>query len=211
MTFSMIHEVAALLPFHLDDAKQVNDTFMRWRQNKGDEDQRLLNVWIYCYVYRYFLIKFAASNTRANLAFDRLVATAFADAQANLHRVRKPECFAGWVSTICRNTYVSHLRVKRSTVSLEHSTPTLAVESPPPPSSRDATFLHQSISQAIETLPGFLRDVARMRLLEHHSYSAIEDATGKALPTLRTYVNRALDHLRRNTTLQALLEEIRED
>ena len=211
MTFSTIHNVATLLPFHLDDTGQVNDAFTRWRHNNEETDKRLVDVWTYCYVYRYFLVKFATTEAQHSLAFDRLVATAFADVQSNLDRVRHPECFAGWVGTICRNTFVNHLRTHRSTISLEQGLPTLVVETPPMPSDRDATVVYQSICSAIEALPRFLSEVARMRLLENRSYRAIQEATGKPLPTLRAYVNRALDHLRQNPTLQLLLEEIRGD
>ncbi len=126
-------------------------------------------------------------------------------------KVFLPACYAGWVSTICRNTFVNHLRTQRNTVSLEHGLTAQIIEVPAVSSARDACLLHHSICKAIEALPDFLRDVARMRLLENRSYGAIQEATGKPLPTLRTYVNRALDYLRKNTTLQALLQEIRDD
>lgn len=208
MTFSTIHEVADLLPFHLDDTGQVNETFARWRQNQEAGDKRLVDVWTYCYVYRYFLVKFAASEARTSLAFDRLVATAFADVQNNLRRVRQPRCYAGWVSTICKNTFVSYLRAYRSTVSLEHGMPVLVDEAPAAPSASDAGVLRASVSAAIDTLPDFLREVARMRLLENRSYGTIQEITGKSRPTLRTYVNRALAQLRQNATLQALHKEM---
>ena len=211
MTFSTIHEVATLLPFHLDDTGQVNDAFTRWRQSNQAIDKRHVDVWTYCYVYRYFLVKFAAAEAVQSLTFDRLVTNAFADVQSNLGGVRKPGCYAGWVSTICRNTFVNHLRTHRTTVSLDQGLETLVLEASAARSARDAAVLYQAICKAIDALPRFLSEVARMRLLENRSYRAIEEATGKPLPTLRTYVNRALEHLRRNPTLQVLLEEIRGD
>jgi DNA-directed RNA polymerase specialized sigma24 family protein len=72
----------------------------------------------------------------------------------------------------------------------------------------DALIIHQTVCAAIDTLPDFLSEVARMRLLENQSYQAISEATGKPLATLRTYVNRALGQLRENPALQALLEEM---
>ena len=161
MTFSTISEVANLLPFHLDDTEQVNDTFTRWRHNKADADKRLVDIWTYCYVYRYFLVKFTASEAHKYLAFDRLVATAFADVLRNIRRVRQPECYAGWVSTICRNTFVNHLRSQRNTVSIEQDLVVPLVEEPAVSSASDASVLHHSICQAIDALPDFLRDVAR--------------------------------------------------
>jgi len=211
MTFSMLHDVAGLLPFHMDDTRQVNDLFARWRQSKADKDKRLIDIWTYCYIYRYFLIKMGGGAASALLAFDRLVAAAFADVQSNLHTIRHPGCYAGWISTICRHTFVNHLRTQRSMVSLEDGLFQLTVPGTGGTEGRDAAVLYRSIAGAIDALPDFLRDVARMRLLENRSYQAIQGSTGKPLATLRTYVNKALEHLRQNPTLQALLEEMRDD
>ena len=66
------------------------------------------------------------------------------------------------------------------------------------------------IAAAIEALPAFLRDVTRLRLLEHHSYERISTVTGKTPATLRAYLNKALGLLRRNETLCTLLQEMRD-
>ncbi len=73
---------------------------------------------------------------------------------------------------------------------------------------RDASVIYRSIRAAIEALPDYLREVARMRLLENRSYRTIREETGKSLQTLRSYVNKALIRLRRNPRLLLLLEEM---
>ena len=79
MTFSILHEVTDLLPFHLDDTEQVNQAFARWRKSKTAGDKRLVDTWTYCYIYRYFLVKLASSTSTKTLTLDRLVANAFDD------------------------------------------------------------------------------------------------------------------------------------
>lgn len=210
MTFTRLHEVTDLLPFHLEETEPVNQAFLRWRQRQTTDDKRLVDTWTYCFIYRYFLVKLASSASSMPLALDRLVANAFDDVQGNLQRIHRPGCYTNWVSTICRNTFVSHLRSQRSTVSLEIGGPLLIDEPPPSTQVRDASIIYRSIRAAIEALPSYLREVARMRLLENCSYGFIREETGQSLQTLRAYVSKALIQLRRNPRLQLLLEEMKD-
>ena len=210
MTFTRLHEVTDLLPFHLDETEQVNQAFLRWRQQETTGDKRLVDTWTYCFTYRYFLVKLATSASPMPLALDRLVANAFDDVQGSLRSIHRPGCYTNWVSTICRNTFVSHLRSQRSTVSLEIGGPLLRDEPPPSTQVRDASIIYRSIRAAIEALPSYLREVARMRLLENRSYGFIREETGQSLQTLRAYVSKALIQLRRNPRLQLLLEEMKD-
>lgn len=210
MTFSTLRNVTDVLPFSLDDTDQVDQAFVRWRQNPSSGDKSLVDTWTYCYIYRYFLLKLASSASQKPLLLDRLVSNAFNDIQGSLHSIRCPNCYTHWVSKICRNTFISYLRARRSMVSLDLGEPMLVDEMPPVSAARDATVVFQSIRAAIEALPDYLREVARLRLLENHSYGAIRAETGKPLKTLRSYVSKALIRLRRNPQLQLLLEEMRD-
>ena len=208
MTFSSLHDMTDLLPFHLDDSELVNQAFVRWRQSQSAGDKRLVDTWTYCYVYRYFLIKLVSSASQKALTLDWLVANAFDDVQGSLRDIRRPECYTHWVSKICRNTFVNHLRTQRSLVSLDLGGLLLVDEDVSATEARDASVIYRSIRAAIEALPDYLREVARMRLLENRSYGAIREETGKSLKTLRSYVNKALIRLRRNPRLLLLLEEM---
>ncbi len=210
MTIKSLRTVTDQLPFHLDDTAQVNGAFTRWRRHQRAADQRLVDLWTYCYIYRYFLVKVAASNRRTPLCFDQLVASAFADVQEHLPSIRQPDCYTGWVGTICKHTFVNYLRTRRGTVSLDQDETVALVEEPAATQAHDAAVVHHSICAAIAALPAFLRDITRMRLLEKCSYQTISTKTGKPLATLRTYVNRALSQLRRNERLRTLLEELRD-
>lgn len=210
MTFGSLHNLIDLLPFHLDDSDPVNEAFARWRHNPNASDKRLVDMWTYCYVYRYFLIKLASPVAHKSLILDRLVANAFEDVQSSLGSIRRPKCYTNWVSRICRNTFVNHLRTHHTVVSLDVQGPLPVDEGLSAIEARDASVIYQSIRAAIETLPDYLREVARMRLLENCSYGAIRDQTGKPLKTLRSYVNKALIRLRRNPDLLVLFDEIQD-
>lgn len=212
MNYTMLQGVADALPFALDDTAQVNNAFVRWLKTGAASAERLIHLWTYCYIYRFFLIKCAPQQGQTSLAFERLVATAFADVQEHRGTIRRPECYAGWVCTVCRNTFINYLRKRRSTVSLEEGGDVVilldAVDRAV--ARRDALVVYQAICAAIDELPPYMRDVARMRLLEHRPYKAIALEVGKPLPTLRAYVGRATALLRDNHTLQALIAELRD-
>ena len=210
MTLPSLRRLAGHLPFHLDDSAEVNTVFQRWLRHEAPADKRLVDLWTYCFIYRYFLIKFAATTGAAPLPFDQLVAEAFADVQQHLHTLRHPERYTGWVGTICKHTFVNYLRTRRSLASFDDVPEPLAEDLPPPTKAHDDAIVHHSLRAAIEALPAFLREITRMRLLENCSYDAISRHTGKPLATLRSYVNRALGQLRQDTRLQLLFQELQD-
>ena len=205
-----LHAVADQLPFHIDDTAQANAAFLRWHAHERSEDKRVVDLWTYCYIYRYFGFKFAVTDRYVPLCFDELVAETFTDVEQNLHRIRHPERYTAWVGTICKHRFVNYLRTRSRTVSLEEKAPVLAVEPSSKRTRHDAAVVLQSARAAIAALPTFLRDVARMRLLEHRSYDAISRQTGQPLPTLRAYVHRALGQLRQDARLLTVFEELQD-
>lgn len=210
MTYSAIQPIVDHLPFHLDDTPQINALFTRWHRQPTEADRCLIDLWTYSYIYRYFHIKCAKSGGSTSASFDRLVTNAYADVQDHLHDVRQPDRFKSWVGTVCRHAFINHLRTRRSTVALDDGHPVLRVDPTPPASPYDSAVVYQTICNAVEALPPFLREVAHLRLLEQRSYEAISEITGKPMPTLRVYLNRAISYLRRNPTLCALVEEMRD-
>lgn len=210
MPAQALRTITCALPFHLDDTDQVNALFLRWHKHGAAPDKRLIDLWAYGYIVRYFLIKFASSSHHVSLAIDQLVAGVFADVQDHYDRVRCPERFAAWVATICKHAFVNHLRARRSTVSIDAERLVLTVEDTPPQRPHDTAVIYQAVCSAIDALPPYLGEVARLRLLENQSYAAISEATGHAPATLRSYVNKALTQLRANPSLRTLVEELRD-
>lgn len=52
------------------------------------------------------------------------------------------------------------------------------------------------IEQAIQTLPGYCREMVRLRLLEHFSYQEIADLLNQPIGTVKCYINRGMALLR---------------
>ncbi|MDX1546010.1 MAG: hypothetical protein R3247_03430 [Rhodothermales bacterium] len=213
MTLDALYALAARLPFPLDDTAAANDAFRRWqtRVTTGEAtdalaaDKRTVDLWCYCFIYRYFLLKLATHPNTVPL--DHAVACAFRDVQRHLHGVRRPDRFTAWVGTICRNTFVDYLRRRRALLPLDaHALP--APEEPRPMRRHDAALIRDAVCTAIDRLPGYLQPVARLRLLEQRSYEAISRETGHPPPTLRAYVNKSLGLLRRAPRLRLLLHEL---
>lgn len=210
MTRRTLRALARTLPFHLDDAEHVNALFRRWHHNGAARDKRLVDIWTYCYVYRYFLMKLGTADRDASLSIDQLVALAFVHVQRRLDTVRQPGRYTAWVCTICKHVFVNYLRDRRPAVSLDEAHPALVTEEAAPVRSRDAGVVYATLCAAIDALPDYLRDVTRMRLLDNRPYAAISRETGKPPSSLRVYVNKALRHLRRHPGLRALRDELRD-
>lgn len=208
MTSLRIQSVAARLPFSLDDTDQVNQAFIRWNRRAQHRDRETVDLWTYCFVYRYFLSKFAASKREMVLSLDQLVAKTFEDIQKHRTRIRQPGRYTGWVSKICRNTFINHLRLQRTTVSLEAGTLQVAAGGLRPEQSYDAALIYQTIIAALDAMPPFMGEVTRLRLLDKLSYEEIHARTGKPLPTLRVYMNRGMKYLRQHPEIQTLLGEL---
>lgn len=208
MTQNTLHSIAARLPFHLDDHPQVNILFMRLRQHQQTQDKHTIDLWTYCYIYRYFLMKLTTSHNAQPTHLDKLVANAFADVQKNASHIRQPDHYTGWVSTICKHRFVNYLRTRKSTLSLEDDTLTVTFEENYVAEAHDTPIVYQTICTAINALPEFLRDITRMRLLEQKSYKEIASLTGHSSSILRSYMSKATRKLRQDPRLRAMLEEM---
>lgn len=208
MLIQTLRSIADELPFHLDDVDAANATFARWHQHRADADRRLVEIWTYCYVYRYFLAKFATSARREDGTLDDLVGRTFNDLLRHMPRIRQPERFTHFVSKVCRNTFVNHLRAGRTYVSLDDDIITLRTSALRADQAYDLVHTYQAVVRAIEELPDYLRGIARMRLLENCSYEEIHAATEHPIPTLRSYVNKAVRRLRTHPELRALIDEL---
>lgn len=205
-SFHTLEAVAAHLPFAVDDVEQVNDTSARWHADGTEEAKRLLDIWTYCYIRRYFLHKFIQTSRYEASDLEQVVELSYRKVESHLHQLQDPERYAQWVSVICRRTYLNFLRSRRAMVSVDDAYgPTLRADDPA--AYHDAGQTLHALHRAIDRLPEYLQESARMRLLEDLSYEDMHAATGKPLPTLRTYVNKAVKRLRSDTLLRALLNK----
>jgi len=131
------------------------------------------------------------------------------------------------VSVVCRNTYLNHRRSRKPTYSLDDPTTGLVAvagdgilpgavgvgerlafrpdgivaEPDAAEVERDSLAAVEAVANAIERLPGYLRDVARMKLLDGYTYEQISAELDRPPPILRAYFHRALLRLRKDRLL----------
>ncbi|QXD13801.1 sigma-70 family RNA polymerase sigma factor [Rhodocaloribacter litoris] len=199
-----IQAVAAQLPFHLDDTERVNEVFRTWRTRETPETRRLVDVWTYCYTWRYFLMKFMQEPAYDTADFDVLVENAYRKIERHRGELDADNLYAQWVSVVCKNTFLNYVRRRRRKLPLDNLDDTRNVP-PPSPDSLDAGTVYLAVRHAIDRLPPALQEAARMRLLENATYEEMGNRLGKPLPTLRTYVNKAIKRLRKDPGLRHLL------
>lgn len=203
--FRSLAAVAEHLPFHINETEKVNAAFVRWRQHDDDEARYHVELWTYCFVRRYFLIKFTRDAIYSNPAdMDALIEQAYASVQAHEAAVSDTARYASWVSVVCKNAFLNFRRSAQQAVSIDQDdAPQLQGDSLE--ALHDAGLLHEGLCEAVERLPEFLAEIARYRFVEHLSYQEIGALTGKDLPIVRSYVNKAVQRLRKDPLFLAYL------
>lgn len=200
--FSSLEAIAAALPYHIDDMDAANETFRRFCRDGTERDQRDLALWTYCYILRYFMVKFLRQPPDTPSDLEALIDKTFRKVERHRPDLPCDTRYPNWLSVVCKNTYLNYVRRPRQYLSLDDpDLPPVAAVTPPEPNEA-----YQHFDAAIGRLPASLQQIARLRLLEDRAYPDIARLTGKPLPTVRTYVNKALKRLRDDLPLKAYLE-----
>ncbi len=202
-----IDTVSTSLPFGVDDYTEVNRTYRRWLELREACDHRHIEIWTYCYVQRFFALQFQRSPDWTRSDADRLVDTTLMRLRSARYQLRDPDRYTFWVISVCRNAHLTYLRGRRVDGLVD---PDSLVAEPIESSPYDITRMYAALEFGIGRLPVFLRDAARLRLIEGKPYREISARTGRSVATLRSYVNRALYALRRDTRLRRVFDEMRD-
>lgn len=201
-----IDAVSTSLPFGVDEYEQVNRVYGKWVREGNPSDRREVDVWTYCYVQRYFEVQSMRSSHALRSDADRLVDVTLRKLERVTYQLRQPERYTSWVSSICRNTYRTYVRTRRIR---ELNDPELLVSESENTGGYDVSTMYDALNTAIRHLPDFLRPIATMRFVESKSYREMAAVTGKSIPTLRSYTNRALNVLRADARVRSVFDEIR--
>lgn len=204
-SFETLDALIARLPFHIDDVDAVNDCYVRWFETPSDEDRYVIDLWTYCFIRRYFLIKLVQESSMGPADFDDLVDRTFRKVESSEGRIRRPGHYASWVSVVCKNTFLNYLRDRKHSVSLEEE-PGVQVAAEPAPIYVDAGYVRLALHRAIERLPRYLRECVRLRFVEGLSYEEISARTGFPLPRIRSYINKAMKRFRQDDRLLSYLK-----
>lgn len=203
---SRLRTVLERLPFSVDDSDAANEAFRRWTEEGDAQTERVVDMWTYCYVCRYFLAKAAGNAFDSVAAPDKLITRTYQKIQSNRDSVRNPSRYANWVSVVCKNTFLNHTRRDRTAESIsDDDGPTLQAEATNAVS--DLGFVQEAFEEAIDRLPNYLQEPARLYFLEDLGFEEISEEIGKAVPTVRTYKHKAVQKLREDETLREYVEQ----
>lgn len=208
--FAHIDQLARQLPFGLDDAAAVNDAFNRWYRHP-EPNRRTLDLWTYCFVYRYFTLKYVQRSIPNVADFDEIVGATMMKITESRGRLDEGALYANWVSKVCRNNFLNYARrAGKSAVYMDvRAQESLVSESESPV--RDYVLLRRELAAAIERLPEYLREPARMRYLQQMDYDDMSAVGGHAVPTLRAYCHKAFQKLKEDHVLHAFFEKWNDD
>lgn len=202
--FEALDALATRLPFHIDDTAAANEAFVRWRSSGEDADRRIVQLWTYCFIRRYYTVKFVQDSSYGAADLDELIDKTFQKVEEASAEIKRPGKFTGWVSVICKNNYLNYLRSRKPSLSLDaEGGPQLVAERPA--AYDDVGLARDAVRRALERLPEYLQECARLRFIEGLSYEEISERTGYPLPRIRSYVNKAVARFRSDEQLLAYL------
>ena len=99
----------------------------RRRQDDDDEAKYHIDLWSYCFIRRYFLIKFsrdARFNSPADM--DEVITQAYIKVQDRRATVSDAGRYASWVSVVCKNVFLNYLRRVHHLVSIDEEAAPIA-------------------------------------------------------------------------------------
>ncbi len=194
-SFESLDELVVALPFHLDDVSAINATYLRWHASRDAREREVIQLWTYCFIRRYFLVKFIQEASWSAVDLEMLIEIAFRKTEARENQIREPSRYASWVSVVCKNTFRNHLRSKRHQIPIEHA-PGLSLVAETPVAYNELGKRKEALAHAIDRLPSHLHSCMQLRFLSGLSYMEIAQQTGRPLPTVRAYIYKAIKRLR---------------
>ncbi len=201
-----LEALAARLPFHPDDQEAVVALYERWCTARHPKDLELLELWLYCFVGRYFMVRMLREPHLSEVELEQLIGDTFLRLRRQLDSVRDRDRFVSWVGTACRNAFLNYLRnLRRRPIPEPDDPPFEGPEAEAQLAREDLTRLLPVLAAAVERLPDFLREAARLALLEGLTYHEISRRLKKPPGTIRVYLSRAFRRLRQDPALQEFL------
>ena len=203
-----LDSLAARLPFAIDESDRVNEAFAAYmtapvRAPRKREHRKTVDLWTYCYVRRYFLIKFMKESRFRASELDLVVERTFRKVEEARGRIEHHNRYAQWVSVVCRNTFINFVTRRQTVTHLEVHHDEAIDTGSPMDLDVNAAALHAALQRAIGELPTYLQATARMRFVENLSNEEIGRIVGKRSPTVRSYVHKIKKRFRADGELRA--------
>lgn len=203
---SELRSIIDRLPFPVDDTDAVNGAFRRWVEGGDPEAARVVDLWTYAYLSRYFLSKSKKGVFDSASDVDQLITRAYHKVQRKRDEVRDPDCYASWVSVICKNTLLNYTRRDHFSESIDDEEgPELTADQDRPVV--NLGFVREALTEAIEKLPEYLQEPAQLYFLEDRGFEEISEEVGKPVATIRTYKYKAAKRLRTDERLREYIDQ----
>ena len=164
-------------------------------------------------VERYWNMVIALSLSKIDNAIDAedIAQESFLKAYSQLHRLRNPSRFAGWLSKIAAQQCVNHIRKNAhkkiassyTTYDVDASAQAVACNSNPGLTDEQICFVRQTVSR----LPEKFHKVIIMRFVAGLSAVQIAKQLGKRHGTVRVWLHRGYQILRKD--LVSIFEEVK--
>lgn len=203
--------LASSLPFRLDESERVNDAFSSYMSSGLKQQKVLIDLWTYCFVRRYFLMKFLKETAFRSAELDQIVEKTYQKVEKSRGDIESHHRYAQWVSVVCRNTYINFVTRRQAIMGLDQLASDPAVYSVGTELEDNAAGVHLALVRAVEALPEFLRSTARMKFIEALSYEEISRIIGKRVPTVRSYIHKICARFRKDQALRAWASHIFEN
>lgn len=195
-----LRDLAAHLPFDVDDANAANQAYFEWRESGDARQKKTVDLWTYCYAQLYVLKRLSRDSAVSPSDFDALNEAVYRRLLKGMDSVRDTKRYSHWVNVVCRNTYLNGRRSTRTHAEINDEI--LMAEEAPAFSAMDRAAINDSVSLAMSKLPDAIRGIARMRLVEERPYDEIAEEVGKPIATVRAYVGKAVSKLRNDIELR---------
>ena len=206
-----LDELALRLPFGLDACAEVNTAYGAHVRAPTKESAKLVDLWTYCFIRRYYLMKFIRENGFQSCELESVVEQTYRKVERGRTRLKQHDRYAQWVSVVCKNNFINFVTRRSHVVTFDatemisdvNRDPTdLMPESEWVDPSVDAGMLYVALARAIEHLPNFLHHVARMWFVEQLSYEEISRLTGHSMATVRAYIHKVCTRFRKDPGLR---------
>lgn len=199
-----LQDLAARLPFQLDASEDVNEAYVTHVHEPSRESARLIDLWTYCFIRRYYLIKFVREKSYLAGELEAVVEQTYRKVDRGRRSLRESARYAQWVSVVCKNNYLNFVTRRSPVTAVEISDAVYElplaepiVDEPGwPEPVVDVGALYVALSRAIDRLPPFLQNATRMRFVEQLSYEEISRLTGHSVATVRAYIHKACTRFR---------------
>lgn len=203
--FGSLDGVAAHLPFGLHETDRVNAVYEDWVRNGGEEQKRIIDLWTYCFVRRYVLIKFAVDHATHSADLELVVDRIYRKIDQKRWTVADARKYTGWVSVVCKNAYLNYRRSNSRNAPFAAGDVSMIVAEPRE-LSYDSVVLLDALHAAIDRLPSYLQEAANLRFVQDLPYDQIAERIDQPVAIARSYVSKVVYRLRKDETLKALLK-----